>query len=228
MNRVAYPLVNHNETDFLRDSQASFQALLLELLAASRASASSRARHFLAAARACARALSELDYLGRAGKNRAASSPGAGSRLQRVLERTTRNPGEQAIWQAMLARGEYKLLVAGVERELLKRPAYSSRQRGMEAITRRLAERALRLRAIGVSWSGLLDAVVHELQGEPQRDAEEQVLLTRLLERQAHIDPHENGAYLRLTLSRYQAELAAAGLRQPIPVAEGEWPTRPS
>jgi hypothetical protein len=121
----------------------------------------------------------------------------------------------------MLARCEYKLLVAEVERELLKRPAYSSRQRGMEDITRRLAERALRLRATGISWSGLLDAVVYELQSEPHLDAEEQVLLTRLLERQAHSYPHENGAYLRLTLSRYRADLAAAGLRQPVAIAEG-------
>jgi hypothetical protein len=226
MNQITYPLIAHTDPDFLRDSQASFQALLLELLAASRTASSPRARHFLASARACARALSEMDSLQRAGKNRAASSQGRESRLQSVLERTTRNPREQDAWQAMLTRGEYKLLVAGVERELLKRPAYRSRQRGMEEITRRLAERALRLKATGVSWSSLLDAVVRELQGEPHLDAEEQVLLTRLLERQAHSYPHENGAYLRLTLSRYQAELAAADLRQPA--AEGECQTRRS
>src|SRR5258707_2261657 len=99
MNRVAYPLVNHTDSDFLRGSQESFQAFLLELLAASRAASSPRSRHFLASARACARALSELDYLGRAGKKRAASSPGPGSRLQSVLERTTHNPREQDAWQ---------------------------------------------------------------------------------------------------------------------------------
>src|SRR5258708_27752182 len=83
-----------------------------------------------------------------------------------------------------------------------------SRQRGMDSLSRRLAEHALRIKATGVSWSRLLDAVVGELQGEPQLDAEDQVLLARLLERQTHTYPHENGAYLRLVTARYKAELS--------------------
>jgi len=221
MNRLLYPLVDHNETDFLRDSLESLQAILLELLAVSRMSSSPRARHYLISARACARALSELERLKRSGKNRAASGHVPGPGLLPVLERATRNPREQAAWQELLARGEYLTLVAGVDRELLSRPARSSKQRGMDSLNRRLAERALRLKATGVSWSKLLDAVVRELQGEPQLDAEDQVLLARLIERQTHVYPHENGAYLRVTLSRYQAELAASSSRRPLSVPEG-------
>jgi hypothetical protein len=54
-----------------------------------------------------------------------------------------------------------------------------------------------------------LAVVIEDMQAESALDAEGQVLLARLLEKQASTRPADSGAYFRLLISRYKAEQAS-------------------
>ncbi len=197
--------------DPLTESTGQLQGLLMELLKVSQQlhDAGSllspvQLRHPLALARLCARLLEGLEVgtypLTRPPIGRHVPLSWAG-----WLDQAAENACERTLWQALLNKGQYLALVQQVEGKLLP-DIVASRRRGMMGVTRCLAEHALLLKRQGVSWTKLLDAIIQELQAELAPDAEQQVLLAQLLDRQPTCQPRDNGAYLRLIVGRYKAE----------------------
>jgi hypothetical protein len=196
-------------TQTLATNLDHLQALLIELLVASQAwrdagapAGQTQARHYLSLARLCART---MEGLASRAPHQAEVAQVDG--LNTWLERVAGDARERAIWQYLLETGQYRAVVHRLEGKLF--PGRDrGRRRGMAQLTRRLAEQALQHKRAGVTWSRLLEVIIQDLQGKPDLDAEGQVLLTRLLDRQTVRHPNDNGAYLRLIVGRYKAELS--------------------
>jgi hypothetical protein len=183
------------------------QALFVELLSATGHHVDHQpvlGRSYLALARTCARVLETLDGHD---DSRPTVTQLVEERLTSVFETLGISPEEQSAWQALFKTGQYQAFLKHFESKCFASTT-KRRKRGMGRITRYLAERALRLKETGVSWSELLSAIISELRAEETPDAESKVLLVRLVEWQAITGKHNSGSYLRLLIARYKAEFA--------------------
>lgn len=187
----------------LTEALEPLQKLLVELLAASLEHPDEPAHRYLASARTCARTLINLTRL----TDQESLSCGRQHLPLRLVVALQWSPEAQrdlAGWRQLIATGQYLALVEQVAGLRFPQETRQRRPQGMRRLTRRLAERALRLKQTGVSWARLLSALIEELQAEPELDAESQLLLEQLQALQASAIPRDSGAYLRLTVARYQ------------------------
>ncbi len=210
------------------DNLEGLKSVLLELLVTSQARPTrpgSRASRLAAScrslARDCAGALERLENVAGSEAEQAAEANPVPPHLAVLLSSLTPDESERVRLQQLFAMRQYVALVEALDNGRAGHGPRRGRPRGMRPLTRRLAARALDRKARGASWSGLVAALIHDLEDQPALEAEDQALLAQLRDLRVGMTPRDQGAYLRGIVARYQAETAR-------PAATGATPLSPT